>query len=142
MSRIMTNMRDIVNHSGGVSGEDIVELIHALMHQYRSLQYRALRDGPHDFTHMDSKVLGFFGRNPGSTQMDLAKHSGRDRAQIARLIKTLREQELLEAEVDADDRRNVRLSLTAAGEAVQQSLHRQTRRLRTKAVAGLTAEER
>ena len=147
----MPNSIDNVNQSSARPGrrggrnapdDDVLELIHAVMHQYRSQQYRALRDGPHDITHMDSKVLGFFGRHPGATQSDLAQHSGRDKAQLARLIKGLRERGLLAAQADEADRRNVRLSLTAEGEALQRTLHQQARRLATSAVAGLDAAER
>ncbi|MEO8806128.1 MAG: MarR family transcriptional regulator [Burkholderiaceae bacterium] len=111
------------------------------MHSYRSQQYRFLRDGPHDITHMDGKVLGFFGRHRGATQKDLALHSGRDKAQLARLIKGLRDRGLLAAEADETDRRNVRLSLTADGRAVQRALQQQARKLSAEAVAGLSAAE-
>jgi len=121
---------------------DILELVHELMHEYRSLQYRFLRDGPHDITHMDGKVLGFFGRHPGATQSDLAEHSGRDKAQLARLIKGLRDRDLLTGEVDESDRRSVRLALTADGQAVQKALRQQAKRLGDKAVAGLSAKEK
>jgi DNA-binding MarR family transcriptional regulator len=133
---------DIVKHQGRAAGDDdVLESIHAVMHLYRSLQYRVLRDGPHEVTHMESKVLGFFGRHPGATQSDLAQHSGRDKAQLARLIKALRDRGLLVAEADAADRRNLRLSLSADGSAVQRALHLQARRLGTSAVAGLSADE-
>lgn len=89
-----------------------------------------------------SQVLGFFARHAGATQRDLVEHSGRDKAQLARLIKGLREQGLLVAEPDPDDRRNQCLSLTAAGKDVQQTLKLQARRLSAKAVAGLDADER
>ncbi|CAN5278659.1 hypothetical protein BH11PSE9_BH11PSE9_33420 [soil metagenome] len=140
----MSKSIDTVNHQGSVAkpgDDDVLELIHAVMHDYRSLQYRALRDGPHDITHMDSKVLGFFGRRPGATQSDLAQHSGRDKAQLARLIKCLRDQGLLQAEADEADRRNLRLSLTAEGRAVQRGLQQQAKRLSGKAVAGLSPAE-
>lgn len=39
--------------------DDVIESIHAIMHLYRSRQYRALRGGPHDITHMENKALGF-----------------------------------------------------------------------------------
>ena len=134
---------DIVNHEGKPPTSAILEQIHAVMHRYRSQQYRALRGGPHgDITHMDSKVLAFFGRHPGSTQSDLAQHSGRDKAQLARLIKGLRERGLLAAEVDEADRRNVRLSLTPEGSAIQRNLQRQARRLSDQAVAGFSDDER
>lgn len=132
---------DNVNHAGK-HDDDVLELVHAVMHLYRSEQYQVLRDGPHDVTHMESKVLGFFGRHPGSTLSDLVQHSGRDKAQLARLIKSLRERGLLDAQADEDDRRNLRLSLTAGGQAVQRALQQQAKKVSAKAVAGLSADER
>ncbi|WP_298931991.1 MarR family transcriptional regulator [uncultured Ramlibacter sp.] len=121
---------------------DVLELVHAVMHDYRSRQYRFLRDGPHDITHMDGKVLGFFGRRPGATQSDLVQHTGRDKAQLARLVKGLRERGLLQAQEDEADRRSVRLSLTDEGRAIQRTLQQQAARLRKQAVAGLDEAER
>ena len=140
----MRKSDDNVNHmenAGNADTSDVLELIHTVMHEYRALQYRFLRDGPHDITHMDGKVLGFFSRHPGSTQSDLAEHSGRDKAQLARLIKGLRDRGLLEATVDEADRRNVRLALTADGKAIQRALGQQARKLGTKAVSGLSDPE-
>jgi len=133
---------DKVNHKDVPPENEVLDLIHAVMHQYRAQQYRVLRDGPHDVTHMDSKVLGFFGRHPGATQSDLAQHSGRDKAQLARLIKGLRDRALLDATVDEDDRRNVRLTLTPEGASIQRALHREARKLSAQAVDGLSDEER
>ncbi len=133
---------DNVNHSSRRPDDDVLELVHSVMHQYRSQQYRVLRDGPHDITHMDSKVLGYFSRHPGATQTDLAQHSGRDKAQLARLIKGLRDRGLLAVEADAEDRRNLRLTLTAEGQSVQRALQQQAKRLGAKAVDGLSAAER
>jgi len=116
---------------------DLLELVHSIMHDYRSLQYRFLRDGPHDITHMDSKVLEFFARNAGASQADLVAHSNRDKAQVARLIKGLKERGLLEGEADAEDRRSIRLHLTSRGKEVQSVLRQQAKHLSEKAVAGL-----
>jgi DNA-binding MarR family transcriptional regulator len=137
----MSKSDDNVNHVGNAEPTDVLELIHSVMHEYRALQYRFLRDGPHDITHMDGKVLGFFSRRPGATQSDLAEHSGRDKAQLARLIKGLRDRGLLEATVDEADRRNVKLALTADGKAVQRALGQQARKLGAKAVTGLSEAE-
>jgi hypothetical protein len=46
----------------------VFEIIHAVMHLFRSGQHRVLRGGPHNVTHMESKVLGFFAGHPGATQ--------------------------------------------------------------------------
>ena len=119
----------------------MLDLIHTVMHLYRSKQYQVLRDGPHDLTHMESKVLGYFQRHPRATQSDCARHSGRDKAQLARLITSLRERGLLSGEPDEADRRNFRLSLTAAGEAIQDVLAQQAQKLNAEAVQGLTADE-
>lgn len=118
-----------------------MELVHVVMHQFRSLQYQTLRDGAHDLTHMESKVVGFFSRHPGATLSDLAAHSGRDKAQLAKLVKGLRERALLEAEADADDRRAVRLRPSAAGQAMQKTLQAEARTLSGRAMDGLDAGE-
>jgi DNA-binding MarR family transcriptional regulator len=86
-------------------------------------------------------VLGYFGRHPGATQSELSQHSGRDKAQLARLIKGLRERGLLDAQADAADRRSVTLSLTADGQAVLRTLQQQARKLNARAVAGFSAAE-
>lgn len=120
------------------SPEDLLDLVHTVMHEYRSAQYRFLRDSHHDITHMDHKVLNFFAVHPGATQSDLAAHSGRDKAQLARLIKGLREQGLLDGKPDEADRRNIRLWLTHSGEEVHGALRQQAKRLSKKAIAGLS----
>ncbi|SDN80168.1 MarR family winged helix-turn-helix transcriptional regulator [Pseudomonas jinjuensis] len=123
------------------SADDVFEAIHSVMHLYRSRQYRDLRDGPHELTHMEFKVLNFFARHPGGTQRDLVEHSGRDKAQITRLIQGLKAKALLEAVVDEEDKRFQRMYLTAAGIEVQGFVQRQGRRLSKVAVKGLSETE-
>lgn len=124
------------------AADAVLELVHAVMHQFRSQQHRALDASEGGTTHMEAKVLGFFSRHAGATQSDLAQHSGRDKAQIARLIKGLRERGLLSGEADEADRRNVHLQLTDAGQAVQRALRQQARKLEARAVAGLDDAQR
>ncbi|WP_374349366.1 MarR family winged helix-turn-helix transcriptional regulator [Chitinimonas sp.] len=124
------------------STENVMELIHDIMHRFRARQYQALRDSPHAITHMEAKTLNFFRRRPGATQRDLAEHSGRDKAQLARLVKNLKELGLLRGEVDESDRRNLKLHLTASAEALLQSLQAEHSQLAELAMAGLDASER
>lgn len=131
---------DNVNHIQDKAPDSPLELIHAVMHQYRSQQYQVLRDGPHDLTHMETKVLGFFARHPGATQSALAQDSGRDKAQLARLVKGLRERGLLDAQADEADRRNVRLTPTAQGRAVLEALRAASAHLAAQAVTGMSVE--
>ncbi len=137
----MKNNLDHVNHED-LASEAVVEAIHGVMHLFRAQQYRALRDGPHDLSQMESKVLGFFARDPGATLSDLVAHTSRDKGQLARLISSVRERGLLVARSDQGDRRNLRLYLTVAGTATHQALHRQRRRLSSSAVEGLNITER
>lgn len=138
----MRKQVDKVNQSDAVLPNEVFETIHDIMHLYRARQYSALRDGGHDLTHMDAKVLGFFARRPGATQSDLAAHSGRDKAQLARLIRGLRDKGLLEARLDEEDRRSTRLQVTAEGMAVFGHLHAQGAQLSGVAMADLKHGER
>jgi DNA-binding MarR family transcriptional regulator len=133
---------DNVNHPSKAPSDSALELIHAVMHLYRSRQFQALREGPLAVTHMDAKVLGFFARHPGATQSELALHSGRDKAQLARLVAGLRERGLLAAAQDDSDRRVVRVSLTKDGQAAQRALQQQARRLEANALAKFSSAER
>ncbi len=138
----MRKQVDIVNNVGSASAADaVIELVHVVMHQFRSRQFQALRDGAHDITHLESKAMGFFARHPGATLSDLAAHSGRDKAQLAKLVKGLRERGLLAAQSDAADRRSVCLSLSAAGQAAQDAMRAQARVQNERALAGLSAGE-
>ena len=110
----MQNKVDFVN-SVDETAEQIFESIHTLMHQYRAQQFAAIREVESGLTHMEAKVLGFFARHPGASQSDLALHSGRDKAQLTRLIATLKQADLLQALPDAKDRRTIRLNLTEKG---------------------------
>ncbi|BAU74436.1 MarR family winged helix-turn-helix transcriptional regulator [Metapseudomonas furukawaii] len=117
--------------------DEVFESLHGLMHQYRHLQYRALRGGAEELTHMEHKVLGFFSVHPGATQSDLVQHAGRDKAQVARLIKGLRDRGLLEGQPDEADRRSIRLTVTAEGAAAHEVARTQASQVNAQAVAGL-----
>ena len=86
---------------------------------------------------MEGKILGFFMRHPGATLRDLVAHLRQDKGQLARVIRSLKDQELLEAQIDAD-RRSVRLHPTREGRSVHQILQRQVRKLSEVAINGLT----
>ncbi|QBE63269.1 MarR family winged helix-turn-helix transcriptional regulator [Pseudoduganella lutea] len=124
------------------SASAVFDAIHEIMHLYRAQQYRELRAGPHDVTHIEAKVLGYFARHPGATQSDLVARSGRDKAQLARLVRGLRDKGWLEATVDETDRRSTRLHVTEAGKALARTLQRSGEHLAQVAVAGLDEGER
>lgn len=138
----MKKLVDSVNQNSTESGADVFEAIHAIMHLYRARQLRASQAGDAPLTHMENKVLGYFGRHPGATQRDVVAHSGRDKAQLARVIAGLREKGLLDAVAAEDDRRSTRLSLSCAGQAAHAELRLHGAALSAAALTGLDAGER
>ncbi|MGE9291708.1 MAG: MarR family winged helix-turn-helix transcriptional regulator [Puniceicoccales bacterium] len=122
--------------------EAVFEAIHSLVHAYRSAQYRVLRDGPYELSHMEGKMLNFFSRYPGATLSDLVGHTGRDKGQLARITKFLREQGLLIATKDSLDKRSVHLKLSDTGLIVHKALKKQLGEVSEAAVANLSGEER
>jgi DNA-binding MarR family transcriptional regulator len=141
MSSIMRKQVDEVNQNPVQGASEVIESMHAIMHLFRTRQHRSLREARHDLAHMEVKVLGFFARHPGGSPSDLVAHSGRDKAQVARLIRGLRDRGLLDAEADASDRRSTRLSLSGAGQELYTALHSHDGELAEAALAGMSAQE-
>ena len=131
-----------VKKKAGPLADDVFASIHTIMHLFRAEQYRVLRKGGYDLTHMEGKILGFFIRHPGETLRDLVAHLKQDKGQLARLIRSLKDQGLLETQAGARDRRSVPLHATREGRRIHQILQRQVRRLSELAVKGLDSDQR
>jgi DNA-binding MarR family transcriptional regulator len=143
MSTMASGSVDNVNRKSVEASDEVFDLIHTVMHLFRSQQYRGLPNGSHHLTHMEGKLLNFFARHPGATLSDLVAHSARDKGQLARLIKSLKEGGLLSVQKDQKtDRRSVGLELTLAGHAIHRTLHRQSERLAMLAVKDMDSEKR
>jgi DNA-binding MarR family transcriptional regulator len=122
--------------------DEVLELMHAVMHQVRARQLRGVGQSPHDIGPMEGKVLGFFSRQPGATQSDLVAHTGRDKGQIARLIAGLKDKGLLQAQPDTHDGRVTRLNLSEDAQAMHLDVQRQRQKLSALAMVGMSAEQR
>jgi DNA-binding MarR family transcriptional regulator len=131
-----------INPNPAEAADEIVEAVLTLRRLFRAQQYRGLRDGSHDLTHMEAKTLSFVGRNPGATQSALVLQLARDKGQVARLIGGLKERGLLEAQIDEADRRIQRLYLTTEGRGIQMAVQRQRLRVGRLAVTGFDENER
>lgn len=81
-------------------------------------------------------------RNPGWTQQQLGQAMGRDKGQIARLIRELEEDAWLARTPDEQDRRVWRLNVTPAGEKECEWFLAIEARLATDLFGGLQAKER
>lgn len=142
MRKSIDHVNQMADPGLDANADAVFEAIHAVMHLYRAGQYRDLRAGTLELSHVEGKVLGFFARHTGATQVDLVRHSGRDKGQLARLIRSLRERGLLDASPDPADRRQVHLHPTEAGLRVVQALSQRGRRQNDQAVSRLDAGER
>lgn len=100
-------------------GIEILNLINAIERHTTARMHRSLRDAGLGLAAMEARTLRFVARHPGCTQNDIVRASGRDKAQIARIIKTLRERGFVDRPVgDNAGRRHRPLDLTATGMAV------------------------
>lgn len=122
--------------------EQIFESLQLLMHSYRHLQYQVLKQQEATISHQEYKALGFFKRNPGSTLTDLVEHSGRDKAQITRIIQGLRNKALLISEPNSHDKRSSCLRLSEVATAMLSELETQTQQLDYVVLERLTEVEK
>lgn len=139
---IMRHKVDNVNQSGEVSPDAVIEALQAVVHASRSRHHEALKDAGADLSPLEGRVLGFFARNPGATQRELAEHSGRDKGQLARLVSGLRDKGLLETSADEADKRITRIRPSADAQRLHQSLMRQRHKLALVALEGIGEPER
>lgn len=137
-------MIDKVNYMSEITtekyAEHIFERLHVLMHQYRQLQYHAFKNHPAQLSHQEHKVLFFFQRRAGATLSDLVEHSGRDKAQLTRLIKQLKEKDLLQGLNCAQDKRRTQLWLTDKATALLVELSAQIQRVNQLAIAEVSTD--
>ena len=90
----------------------------------------------------ESQHIEIIIRHPGATLRDLVACLRQDKGQLARLIRSLKDQSLLEAQTDAGDRRSVPLHPTREGRSVHQILRQQVQKLSEVAIKGLSPGER
>lgn len=121
--------------------DDVLWFMHMIMHRYRAKQFEMLRDGNYDITHMEAKVLSYVGRHPDAAQGDLQRFMERDKSQMARLIKGLRDKGMLTSHIDPDDRRSMRLTLTDEGLTLRKIMQQQGQSLTQLGITGMSDEE-
>jgi DNA-binding MarR family transcriptional regulator len=119
---------------------EILNLINALAHQATAAMQRSLREAGLGLVAMEARTLRFIARHPGCTQNDIVQESGRDKAQIARIIKVLVERDEIRKRTAVGGKRQ--LEVTSVGA----KSHEKAERLRTVVaqamVANISAKER
>lgn len=123
------------------ANEDLIDQLHAVMHAFRSEMKRAVLESGHSLNGMEVRALLWIARHPGSSARELALHSGRDKAQLARVIQQLEHAGLVSREAHASDRRLQCLNLTAPGAALMESLQRERQLVSARMLGKLSAVE-
>jgi DNA-binding MarR family transcriptional regulator len=124
------------------TSQEVLERLHALMSQFKRRMHQAVRDEGDGLAPMEARALAYFARQPGHTQSELVQHAGRDKAQIARIVKQLLDRDLLRSEPDPADGRSQLLYLTESGRAMQRVMDRHRKGFEADLLAGLSASER
>ena len=94
---------------------EILNLVNAVVHQATARVQRSLREADLGLAAMEARTLRFVARNRGCTQTDIVRESGRDKAQIARIIKTLLERGEVCRLPDKRGEKRQRLTVTPQG---------------------------
>ena len=122
-------------------GTKVQDRMHALMHaQGRHMQAAVSAEG-NGLGPMEVRCLRHIAHQEGVTQRDLVAHSGRDKAQIARLVKGLIERGLVASQPHPVDRRSQVLNATAAGLALQRKMQAHRAGFEVQLLAGFSASE-
>lgn len=89
----------------------------------------------------DIGLLQFLLNSPGATPQCLARHQGRDKAQLTRKIKALEAQGLIRRKSDPNDGRKVRLFLSEQGQAMAHAAEQVRRAAFAELLQGLDRNE-
>ncbi|HEX2913360.1 MAG TPA: MarR family transcriptional regulator [Chloroflexia bacterium] len=116
----------------------IMEVIPLVMRKLRT-EMRMYR--PADLSIPQFRALNFVRRNPGTSLSRVADHLGLTLPSVSKLIDTLQERELLKREIDAENRRKVRLTLTASGQVALEATLQITMNHLTATVSQLSKED-
>lgn len=120
---------------------EVLERMHSLVARFHRRMHEAVRDDGDGIAVMEARALNHLARFEGSTQRDLVAHTGRDKAQIARIVKALIDRGLVDSQPDETDRRVLRLHPTSAGRAMQRRMQQHRQRFARDMSRGFDAEE-
>jgi len=95
---------------------EILDLINTLAREATATMQRSLREAELGLVAMEARTLRFIARHPGCTQSDIVRESGRDKAQIARVVKVLLERGEIRRRPEAVGEKRQPLEVTQPGE--------------------------
>lgn len=121
--------------------KEIQNLLFSLMFDLKSALTKAMKGNHFDLAPMHQKVLAYFCHFPGATQQELVEQSGRDKAQITRLLKELEIKGFISRQKDKTDKRSFRVHLTEKGNDAFVELKQHEDVIMRKLLAGFTENE-
>jgi MarR family transcriptional regulator for hemolysin len=95
-----------------------------------------------DLTVPQFRVLGFVNRNEGSSLWEVANHVGLTPPSMSKLVDGLIARGLMARKDDPDDRRRVRLNVTARGQAILETATQETLSYLADKLGDLDADQR
>lgn len=102
---------------------------------------RAVQQYGLDLNGMHVRTLRLLQSHPGCTAIQLCEISGRDKAQITRLLKDLEARGLIRRQPHPHDRRSQTLSLTSSAEALMARIRAAENEVEEQYVTGLSEQE-
>ena len=91
---------------------EVMEQLQSLVFDLKAIFRKKIEQSDILVPPMHARMLKVIGLRPGITQQEIVALAGRDKAQIARLIKELLSKELIDKKQDQQDKRIYRLYLT------------------------------
>jgi DNA-binding MarR family transcriptional regulator len=122
--------------------DKITELFREISQRFRAEMRYAPEVGRHRPTPFQNELIVSIGRMPGTSVMEMADLTGRDKAQVTRVVAELESQGLINRTPSPLDRRSVQLRLTGDGEAIFHAILEKRRALSAKMLRSLSEEER
>ncbi len=120
---------------------EIHGLLFSLLFELKFSIAKSLKDNGLDLAPMHQKALAYFSHFPGATQQDMADHTGRDKAQITRLLTELEKRRLISRQRDITDKRSYRIQITKRGQAACEVIKQREKELARKVLDGFSEEE-
>lgn len=117
------------------------DLFFAVLHSYKAALQRSFKDQAIPLSALDSKILKLIAHRGINTPQMLAEFSGRDKAQITRLISDMEQRGLLEKTPHPTDKRSVCLSLTSFALELATRIRQIDHAVRQQMLAGLDEEQ-
>lgn len=117
------------------------DLFFAVLQSYKAALQRSFKDQAIPLSALDSKILRLIAYRGINTPQMLAEYSGRDKAQITRLISDMEQRGLLEKTPHPTDKRSVCLSLTSHALELATQIRQIDYVVKQQMLAGLDGEQ-